>query len=122
MFVDIQSVNDIITNSSSEVFLTDSKSKIELLDKAGIEYIKFDTEEDIKNYVLSEDNYYLAELDEIVERNPLGDYFFIKDLLKYHTEDEIWEFYKPFYLVLLGKAYVNVDRDYYYRQLEKVGR
>lgn len=122
MFVDIQSVNDIITNSSSEVFLTDSKSKIELLDKAGIEYIKFDTEEDIKNYVLSEDNYYLAELDEIVERNPLGDYFLIKDLLKYHTEDEIWEFYKPFYLVLLGKAYVNVDRDYYYRQLEKVGR
>lgn len=122
MFVDIQSVNDIITNSSSEVFLTDSKSKIELLDKAGIEYIKFDTEEDIKNYVLSEDNYYLAELDEIVERNPLGDYFFIKDLLKYHTENEIWEFYKPFYLVLLGKAYVNVDRDYYYRQLEKVGR
>lgn len=122
MFVNIQSVNDIITNSSSEVFLTDSKSKIELLDKAGIEYIKFDTEGDIKNYVLSEDNYYLAELDEIVERNPLGDYFLIKDLLKYHTEDEIWEFYKPFYLVLLGKAYVNVDRDYYYRQLEKVGR
>lgn len=120
MLISIQSASDIITNSSSEVFLTDSKPTIEFLDKAGIEYVKFDTEEDIKNYLFSLDDYYLDKLDELVERNPLGDYYLIEDLLKYHTKDEIWEFYKPFYLNFLGKAYVNVDRNYYYRQLEKL--
>lgn len=121
MLVEIQSVSDIITNSSSEVFLTDSKPTIELLDRAGIEYVKFDTEEDIKNYILQNDyNAYL--LDEVLEYNPYSTEWEIETLLKYHTKEEIWEFYKPCYKELLGKAFVNVDRDYYYRQLEKVGR
>lgn len=121
MLIEIQSVSDIITNSSSEVFLTDSKPTIELLDRAGIEYVKFDTEEDIKNYIFSE-SYYLYALDDILDYNPYSTEWEIEELLKYHTKEEIWEFYKPCYQELLGKAFVNVDRDYYYRQLEKAGR
>lgn len=119
MLVSIQSISDIITNSSSEVFLTDNKDDIEILDKAGIEYVKFDTEEDIKNYLFLGEHS-LFELDDLIDRNPFGDYFLMKDLLKYHTKEEIWEFFKPFYLILLGNAYVNVDRDYYYRKLENL--
>lgn len=120
MLVSVQSINDLITNSSSEVFLTDSESKIELLDKAGVEYIKFDTEEDIKNYLFSEDSYCLNDLDEFVNYNPFGNCWELEELLKIHTKDEIWDFFKPLYMCLLGNVYVNVDRDYYYRQLERV--
>lgn len=116
--LNIQSISDIITNSSSEVFITDNKSTIELLDRAGIEYIKFDTEEDIKNYILSDYNSYL--FNDILDYNPYSEEWEIEELLKYHTKEEIWEFYKPCYQELLGKVFVNVDRDYYYNQLEKV--
>lgn len=121
MLIEIQSVSDIITNSSSEVFLTDSKPTIEFLDKAGIYYRKFDTEEDIKNYIFSE-SYYLYRLDDVLDYNPLSDDWAIEALLKRRTKEEIWEFYKPWYMELLGKVFVNVDRDYYYSKLEKIGR
>lgn len=120
MLVNIQSISDLITNSSSEVFVTDSLSKIELLDKAGIEYIRFNTEEDIKNYILSNYDDGVNDLDEVIDYNPYSEYWAIQELLNYHTKEEIWEFYKPCYIELLGKVFVNVDRDYYYRQLEKV--
>lgn len=119
MLIEIQSVSDIITNSSSEVFLTDSKPTIELLDRAEIEYVKFDTEEDIKNYIFS-GSYCLYDLDDVLDYNPLSYDHSLEELLEYHTKEEIWEFFKPWYKALLGKVFVNVDRDYYYRQLEKV--
>lgn len=120
MLVEIQSVSDIITNSSSEVFITNNKRDIEILDKAGITYVKFDTEEDIRNYLFSEDSYNLEDLDEFVNYNPFGNYFELEELLKIHTKDEIWEFFKPLYTCLLGNVYVNVDRDFYYSKLENV--
>lgn len=122
MLISIQSISDIITNSSSEVFLTDSKPTIELLDKAGIDYFRFDTEEDIKNFVFGEYSYQLYEMNEVLDYNPFYEDWNIEELLKYHTKEEIWEFYKPCYRELLGKVFVNVDRDYYYSKLEKVGR
>lgn len=120
MLIEIQSVSDIITNSSSEVFITNNKRDIEILDQAGISYVEFYTEEDIKNYLFGEDSYCLDDLDEFVDYNPFGNYWELEELLKIHTKDEIWEFFKPLYMCLLGNVYVNVDRDFYYTKLENV--
>jgi hypothetical protein len=42
--------------------------------------------------------------------------YFIDKFHETKTDDEIWDFFKPFYIDLVGKVIVEVDRDYLYRQ------
>ena len=56
--------------------------------------------------------------DEVVSYNPYRE-FWIDELRENKTEDELWEFFKSFYISLLGKVIIDVDRDYLYRQEDK---
>lgn len=129
--IKIQSVSDIITNSSSEVFV----KKIdefgildEILEAVGVkdDFIYFRTEEDIENWFMSikdEDIYWDGENYEILEEAGVyGDICeerydettdeFVKKLSK----EEQWEIAKGRLICfLLGNAVSYCDRDEYYR-------
>lgn len=110
MKVVIQSFSDIITNSSSEVFVSESSAElINALNELGIEYDCYETEEQLRAAL--ESDWY--DFNELV---PLNIYYYIDELRKHKTDDEIWDFIKPFYLDLIGKIIVEVDRDYLYRK------
>ena len=112
MKVVIQSFSDIITNSSSEVFVSESSEElINALNELGIEYDCYETEEQVREAL--EMGWY--NFDELVPLNIYRDiYYYIDELRKYKTDDEIWYFIKPFYKDLIGKIIVDVDRDYLY--------
>ena len=40
----------------------------------------------------------------------------MEDLREMKSADSIWEFFKQFYIGLLGKIIIDVDRDYLYRK------
>ena len=129
--IKVQSVSDIITNSSSEVFV----KKIdefgildEILEAVGVkdDFIYFRTEEDIENWFMSikdEDIYWDGENYEILEEAGVyGDICeerydettdeFVKKLSK----EEQWEIAKGRLICfLLGNAVSYCDRDEYYR-------
>lgn len=110
--ISIQSVSDIITNSSSEVFLLkDSEEVIKVLDYLGIYYVCFKTWDDIRKEV--EQNNYVVD-DVMKLSNPYAHCLLIEDLEQFHTKDEIWEFFKPMYKELLGSVYICVDNNYLY--------
>ena len=55
------------------------------------------------------------DFNELVPLNIYRDiYYYIDELRKYKTDDEIWDFIKPFYTDLIGKIIIEVDRDYLY--------
>ena len=112
MKIIVQSFSDIITNSSSEVFVSESsKELINALNELGIKYDCFETEEQLRAAL--ESGWY--DFDELVPLNIYRDiYYYIDELRKYKTDDEIWDFIKPFYTDLIGKIIVDVDRDYLY--------
>ena len=112
MKVVIQSFSDIITNSSSEVFVSESSEElINALNELGIGYDCYETEEQVREAL--EMGWY--NFDELVPLNIYRDiYYYIDKLRKYKTDDEIWDFIKPFYTDLIGKIIVDVDRDYLY--------
>lgn len=129
--IKIQSVSDIITNSSSEVFV----KKIdefgildEILEAVGVkdDFLYFRTEEDIENWFMSikdEDIFWDGENYEILEEagvcadiceekydETTGE--FVKKLSK----EEQWEIAKGRLICfLLGNAVSYCDRDEYYR-------
>jgi hypothetical protein len=129
--IKIQSVSDIITNSSSEVFV----KKIdefgildEILDAVGVkdDFIYFRTEEDIENWFMSikdEDIYWDGENYEILEE--AGVYADIceerydettDEFVKKLSKEEQWEIAKGRLICfLLGNAVSYCDRDEYYR-------
>jgi hypothetical protein len=129
--IKIQSVSDIITNSSSEVFV----KKIdefgildEILEAVGVkeDYIYFRTEEDIENWFMSikdEDIYWDGENYEILEE--AGVYADIceerydettDEFVKKLSKEEQWEIAKGRLICfLLGNAVSYCDRDEYYR-------
>lgn len=129
--IKIQSVNDIITNSSSEVFV----KKIdefgildEILEAVGIkeDFIYFRTEDDIKNWFMSikdEDIFWDGENYEILEE--AGVYADISaekfdettgEFVKKLSKEEQWEIAKGRLICfLLGNAVCYGDRDEYYR-------
>ena len=111
----IQSFSDIITNSSSEVFVSSSSDELlQALKELNIDYDCYHNEEELRKAV--EENYW--DVDEVVVFNTYGEWW-IADIKARKTCDELWEFFKSFYIDLIGKIIIDVDRDYLYTQVEK---
>lgn len=108
--VKIQSISDVITNSSSEVYLIAATEKFKEAFK-GFENC-FDaiflTEEDIKKYLIEKNIWEIeSDLDnvDIIDHNPLADYTLMDTLESIgKTKEEIVEFFFPIYKPLLGYA------------------
>ncbi len=112
----IQSFSDIITNSSSEVFVsTKNNELISLLKEWKIDYTCYETEEELRKAVEEEP----WNFDEVTTYNPYYNYSLMEDLQEMKSKDNIWNFFKQFYIELIGKIIVNVDRDYLYRKQEE---
>ena len=108
----IQSFSDLITNSSSEVFVSvQNEDLINALQQMNIDYDIYNDEESLRQAV--EDNPWM--FDEIVSYNPYRE-FWMDELKENKTPDELWEFFKSFYIPLIDKVIIDVDRDYLYRQ------
>lgn len=118
--IKIKSVTDVITNSSTEVFLLKNTNAFKELNDSlcslKADYI-FDTEEALKEYLSDcyEGNSYKYEyLSNFLDSNPLANYDFIyivKDNLK-KSFDETWDFVKSCYLPLIGYAVITVEDNY----------
>lgn len=116
----IKSLTDVITNSSTEVFLLKNTNAFKELNDSlcslKADYI-FDTEEALKEYLSDcyEGNSYKYEyLSNFLDSNPLANYDFIyivKDNLK-KSFDETWDFVKSCYLPLIGYAVITVEDNY----------
>ena len=95
--IKIKSVTDVITNSSTEVFLLKNTNAL-------------------KEYLSDcyEGNSYKYEyLSNFLDSNPLANYDFIymvRDNLK-KSFDETWEFVKSCYLPLIGYAVITAEDD-----------
>lgn len=115
----IQSFSDIITNSSSEVFISaPNEELIKILKDWGIWYKCYNTEEELRKAV-ENDPY---DFDEITSScNPYYNVNMMLDLKEVKSDDEIWEFFKSFYMDLIGKIIVDVDRDYLYTKESSTG-
>lgn len=111
----IQSFSNIITNSSSEVFVCSKNDDlIEALAIMKIDYIYYENEQSLRKAV--EENAW--NFDDICSLNPYKEWW-MEDIRAEKTSDEIWEFFKSFYMHLLCKVIVDVDRDYLYNQVEE---
>ena len=116
----IKSLTDVITNSSTEVFLLKNTNAFKELNDSlcslKADYI-FDTEEALKEYLSDcyEGNSYKYEyLSNFLDSNPLANYDFIymvRDNLK-KSFDETWEFVKSCYLPLIGYAVITTEDNY----------
>lgn len=110
----IQSMSDIVTNSSSEVFLIENN---EASDEFFKEYrwyqSTFNTIEDVKKYVMDADND-LEALEHLscVEWLNFEWEYLIPTLKQHKTDDEIWEFFKFKFENLVGKSIVVIDNNY----------
>lgn len=115
MKVIIQSFSNIITNSSSEVFVSStSDDLIKALNELNIDYDCYHNEEELRKAV--EECPY--DFYNIMEFHPYCEYW-MDNIKKSKTSDEIWEFFKGFYIHLVGKIIIDVDRDYLYRKTEE---
>jgi len=115
MKVLIQSFSDIITNSSSEVFVSFSSDELlQALKELNIDYDCYHNEEELRKAV--EENPW--DFDKIVEYNPYIEWWF-DEIKSRKTCDELWDFFKSFYIDLIGKIIIDVDRDYLYTQVEE---
>ena len=111
----IQSFSDLITNSSSEVFVSvQNEDLINALKQMNIGYDLYNDEESLRQAV--EDDSWM--FDEVVNYNPYRE-FWMDELSENKTKDELWEFFKSFYMPLIGKVIIDVDRDYLYQQEDK---
>ena len=114
----IQSFSDIITNSSSEVFIsTPNEELMNIIKEWGLWYRCYTTETELREAV--EENPW--DFDEITTYNPYYNYNLMEELREMKSSDSIWEFFKQFYTGLLGKVIVDVDRDYLYRKQYDTG-
>ena len=111
----VQSFSDLITNSSSEVFVSiQNEDLINALKQMDIDYDIYRDETSLRKAV--EDNAW--QFDGIVSFNPYREYW-LEEIKEGKTSDEIWEFFKSFYIDLIGKVIIDVDRDYLYQQEDK---
>ena len=109
----IQSFSDIITNSSSEVFISAPNAELmKVLEDWGIWHRCYTTEEELRKAVEE----HPWDFDDITTHNPYYTYTLMEDLREMKSADSIWEFFKQFYIGLLGKIIIDVDRDYLYRK------
>ena len=108
--VKIQSISDVITNSSSEVYLIAATEKFKEAFKGFENYFDaiFLTEEDIKKYLIEKNEWDIeSDLDniDIIDHNPLANYELMDTLGDIgKTKEEIVEFFFPIYKPLLGYA------------------
>ena len=118
MVIKVLSFCDIITNSSSEVFISAPNEELmKILEDWGIWYKCYNTEEELRKAV--EENPW--DFDEITTYNPYYNYGLMEELREMKSSDSIWEFFKQFYSGLLGKINVDVDRDYLYTKQSNTG-
>lgn len=119
--IKIKSISDVITNSSTEVFVIKMDERFNAI-KNNLECSKyfefFDDEETVKDYVIKliEDNN-LCIIDNLlrntVDINDSVDYFIdiitfcLKDLKK--TPEEIYDFFKNVFNQLVGYAWVEEE-------------
>ena len=126
--ISIQSISDIITNSSSEVFVINANNEafVELMNKfinpVGGYMEVFSTEEDLKNYFIKtffEYNCY-DEFHEYLTFNPLqilqDEFYFYKDEFEASglNVEEIVDAFLPAYKPLIGKAILTFADDCHY--------
>ena len=83
---------------------------LKALNKYDVFYYDFTDESVLRDFVENQS----YELDDIVKYNPYADYDLRDGFKTYYTEDQIWEILKPFYKQLIGKIYIDIDRDYLY--------
>lgn len=118
MLIPVQTFSDIITNSSSEVYISEKNAKlIKTLEANGIYYYDFTDEAVLRDFV--ENQFY--ELYDVIEYHPYADFDLRDGFRKHYTEDQMWEILKPFYKQLFGKVYINIDRDYLFELEVKKG-
>lgn len=114
----IKSFTDVITNSSTEVFMikNDGKYKDILKELKYIDIIYFQNEDDVKNFIhthmydMQDSQYFMQS---VVKVDPLSEWIFV-DLITAMGKsfDEIWDFIKDCYLPLIGYAYVECEDNY----------
>lgn len=126
--VNIQSVSDIITNSSTEVFMLNANTDAfkELMEQfmgAHSDYVEvFATEDDVKKYLIEHfwDSYNVLDIfDEFIDVNPikiLADklYFDKEKFIECINIEEVVNALFPAYQDLVGKAILSFDDDCYY--------
>lgn len=111
MLIPVQTFSDIITNSSSEVYISEKNEQlIKTLEAYNIDYYDFTDEAVLRDFV--ENQFY--ELYDVMEYNPYADSDLRDGFRTHYTEDQMWEILKPFYKQLFGKVYIDIDRDYLY--------
>ena len=118
--IKIKSVTDVITNSSTEVFLLKNTNAFKELNDSlcslKADYI-FDSEERLKEYLSDAYNgacYKYDYLSSFLDSNPLANYDFVnivKNELK-KSFDETWEFVKSCYLPLIGYVLFSIEDNY----------
>lgn len=110
--VKIQSISDIITNSSSEVFVAKINEDFKEFFK-GCENLfdaVFYTIDDVKKFCCESDTWQLEIFNEVLDKNPLGDWKIMdmmEDLGK--TREEVFDFFKKYYEPLVGYAIESHD-------------
>jgi len=128
ILINIQSVSDIITNSSTEVFILNNENDaveelIKELLPGRADWVRiFQTEEDVKKYLF--DNYgsyseELNDLSEILDFNPLVALndawnFDPEKMTQYgFTKEKVIDFFFEPYKELIGKAILSFADDCY---------
>ena len=116
----IKSITDVITNSSTEVFLLKNTNAFKELNDSlrslKADYI-FDSEKGLKEYLSDAYNgvcYKYDYLSIFLDSNPLANYDFVnivKNELK-KSFDETWEFVKSCYLPLIGYVLFSIEDNY----------
>ena len=110
----IQSVSDLITNSSSEVFLFENSDVLKDFFEHNKFYggtdVRFESIDQVKEYV--KENNYLEALDTLTEWIGSDWESVVSGLENYKTFDEIFDFYKFKFEGLVGKTMVVIDNNY----------
>jgi len=120
----IQSISDLITNSSSEVFLFNTSDDLKKFFKetqTGGNVIHFDTIEDVKRMM---DKDHEWECEGIFEcglvNTPSYWPTITSNLEKYKTYDEIFDFFKYAFEPLVGKTLVTIDNNWSCEMLDSL--
>lgn len=116
--IKILSISDVITNSSTEVFMMKNDEEFKEISKElKCVYLQLlSNEEDVKKYIKELYEYGGYEAfewfsEEVVKTNPLSNYIFydICREIPNNTFDNVWNFVKEFYLPLIG--YVLIEQE-----------
>lgn len=120
----ILSISDVITNSSSEVFIIDKKDS-KFIPKELKEYCTEVTKENFINLVANGDyNMFDARTVTVIPKlfDIFNDSNDLEDLRKIHSDLEIVEFYAPLLKELLDKVVISLsDEDSFgYQSIQKL--